>query len=277
MPETRFLSAGGHFFRLSGGDLIIPGKTDDSPGSIEATILAEKEGSEYNIDSTDFTLPGFKDAGLIEKYNGIYAVSVKKFHGGFVGSEPYITEDQKSELEKKLKTELLQRLQKNINKEKTKDFMLLKNSGRVVFKDSQTTFEENGTEGEITQGATIFGLLIGYEQLIEYIQNNYLDVPEGEEVSFWEDQSFDLALTHSDLFDYTTSNQASISIVGKPFFSWNVDVDQLKESLLSRDKLITENILKANNSIDTAEIKIRPFWRKTISDELDRIRVEIIE
>ncbi|MEK7628137.1 MAG: hypothetical protein AAB421_01825 [Patescibacteria group bacterium] len=89
IKNTRFESPQGLIFRIK-DSVIVPGKKENSPGTITAHVYAEQPGDKYNIKPTDrFTLPGLKGGtpGVFEK---VYARSSIAFSGGFVGSRPKV-------------------------------------------------------------------------------------------------------------------------------------------------------------------------------------------
>jgi hypothetical protein len=49
------------------------------PGAIEAEVIADQAGSDFNIDPTDFKIPGFSGGPKFDKF---YAKSSKSFSGG---------------------------------------------------------------------------------------------------------------------------------------------------------------------------------------------------
>lgn len=83
VATTRLETSDGKIFRLVKG-VTVPGtkKGDDDsavPGTIDAEVVADKAGDEYNIDPTTFTIPGLKGGPKFEK---ISASSEKAFVGG---------------------------------------------------------------------------------------------------------------------------------------------------------------------------------------------------
>jgi len=84
VATTRFLSKDGKLFRLI-KNVVVPGMiksgTETKPGAIEAEVVADEAGESFNIDPTDFTIPGFKDSGN-DKYTKFYAKSFKAMMGG---------------------------------------------------------------------------------------------------------------------------------------------------------------------------------------------------
>lgn len=78
VATTRFESPDGKVFRLSEG-VTVPGMNGTQPGAIEAQVIADQPGADYNISSTTFTIPGFKGSPKFEKFS---AKSNKAMAGG---------------------------------------------------------------------------------------------------------------------------------------------------------------------------------------------------
>jgi len=89
VATTRFLSEDGKLFRLV-NSIVVPGVTivgtESKPGAIEAEVVADEAGEEFNIGPTKFSIPGFQGSGN-EKYAKIYAKSFKVMAGGGTGEE----------------------------------------------------------------------------------------------------------------------------------------------------------------------------------------------
>ncbi|MEK7494409.1 MAG: hypothetical protein AAB615_00895, partial [Patescibacteria group bacterium] len=77
VATTRFETSDGKIFRLA-DSVTVPGMSGE-PGIVEASVIADQAGEEYNIDPTTFTIPGFKGSPKFEKFS---AKSVKKMQGG---------------------------------------------------------------------------------------------------------------------------------------------------------------------------------------------------
>lgn len=77
--NTRFESPDGRIYKLA-QSITVPGKKiinqQEIPGQIEAVVIAEEEGSQYNIDPTKFTIPAFKGGPKYEYFYGISTDSI---------------------------------------------------------------------------------------------------------------------------------------------------------------------------------------------------------
>jgi hypothetical protein len=85
VASTRLLSQDGKLFRLVSG-VTVPGMSESDgksePGAIEAAVIADQPGAEYNIGPSAFTVPGFQGSPKHAKFS---AKSVKIMAGGGTG------------------------------------------------------------------------------------------------------------------------------------------------------------------------------------------------
>ena len=99
LVATTRLETDGKIFRLTEG-VTVPGMTTTAgkqePGAIEASVVADQSGSEYNVGPSTFTIPGFKGS---PKYGKFSAKSVKAFTGGGEGGSDTLV-ISKADLEK---------------------------------------------------------------------------------------------------------------------------------------------------------------------------------
>ncbi|MCD5389891.1 MAG: hypothetical protein LR005_00665 [Candidatus Pacebacteria bacterium] len=271
-PFTRFKSVSGKVFKLDENGIIIPGKSSGKPGKIEVKIYAEKTGSDYNIDVTDFTIPGFKESGLTEKYNNIYALSLKKFSGGENGHHFVLNDKQKKDSQNILESDLKEILIKKLEREKTDKVLIIDNSVQIIFKEP--VFDKISDGYLVQQDAQIFAVFIEKKQLERYLKKTYLpDVNEEYiTISDFENISFNYA---GDEIDFDNLKSIKIDANFNTQFIWNIDNELVRESLLGLRKKDVPVILRELDEIQLANIDINPFWQKHISDRLDRIKINI--
>lgn len=99
VATTRFETPDGKIYRLTKG-VTVPGMADiggkETPGTIEAEVVADQAGEGYNIGASEFTIPGFKGSPKYQKFS---AKSSKPFVGGGSASEG-LTIVSKADLDK---------------------------------------------------------------------------------------------------------------------------------------------------------------------------------
>jgi len=125
IANTRFLSQDGKLFRLSSA-LTVPGAKVEAgkiiSSSIDANVVADQPGEEYNIGSSHFTIPGFKGTS---KYDKFYAESSEEMKGGYIGQAKIISQEDLDKVKSQL-TELAQiSLNEEFQSKFPKDFKIL--------------------------------------------------------------------------------------------------------------------------------------------------------
>jgi hypothetical protein len=88
VASTRLLAQNGKVFRLVSG-VTVPGMQTTSSGivsgSVEAAVIADQSGAEYNIGPSDFSIPGFSGSPKYEKFSAVSSGAM--IGGGSNGSE----------------------------------------------------------------------------------------------------------------------------------------------------------------------------------------------
>ncbi|MGB0925210.1 MAG: hypothetical protein ACPGTS_00705 [Minisyncoccia bacterium] len=275
-PETRFKSVSGKVFKLGKDGVVIPGKSGDTPGQIEARVYAAEPGPEYNIDVTDFTVPGFQESNLKAKYAGIYGLSVKKFKGGFIGNRPVLSDTERDAAATQLQADLKELLLKRLDAEKTNKVLLVDKSIQLRFDVPELEPLPDG-KTQITQNAQIFALLVEKTQLEKYLQKTY--IPESHKGQVYLSNFETISFTNPDTADIDFENLKKIplSIDIQAKFIWNIDTDLLAESLHALDFDQGRTMLREFDEIESAKIQVQPFWQKHISPKIDNIDVQIID
>jgi len=123
---TRFASPEGKIFRLS-GQIIVPGAQIANgkiiPASIDAGLVADKPGSDYNIGPVSrLVIPGFKGT---PKYDGFYGEIKEQLQGGFVGKKAVPTADDITKAKSKAADILKTSLQSSFLTSYPRDFKIL--------------------------------------------------------------------------------------------------------------------------------------------------------
>ena len=276
LPATRFETAGGKVFSLGDEEVIIPGKVGEAPGSITVTLYAAEAGSDYNIAPSDFTIPGFRELGLDDKYNGIYATSTTLFEGGFIGTEPYITEEELAARTSELETQLKDRLALRLGKEKTENLTLIRGSETFLLDEPMSVFDASGSAGLVTQRGTIVSLGLAtkdlYTAAVAIVSEEDATNP-GSVID-----ARDLVINYrGPAIDYDRLNQITASVSGTPLFAWNPDEEHVARELSGRALSELSMTFDHLATIDRAVVSVTPLWRTTLPDTLEDIEVVIEE
>lgn len=271
-PYTRFRSVSGKLFKLDEKMVIIPGKSADGPGEIEVSIYADQTGPEYNIDVTDFSIPGFKESGLTDKYNNIYALSLKKFSGGENGYQFVLSDKQKKETQNILESELKETLIKKLEREKTDKIILVDNSVQILFKEP--LFKKVSEGYLVEQKTQIFAVFIEKKQLEKFLKKTYLPKVDEKEIVLSDFKNISFNYTGGEI-DFNHLKSIKINALLNTKFIWNIDTKLVAESLQGLGKKDISTILRELDEIESAIIHIHPFWQNHVSDNLNRIDIKL--
>lgn len=275
ITNTRFESADGLIFRIKDAT-IVPGYTKDDagqivPGVITATVFADQPGEKYNLAPGRFTVPGFKGEPEFDK---IYAESTEAFSGGFEGQRFIIAEDDTKTAEQALRTELRNSLLERIGSEKPAGFAVFNDAvtfsyetlPAVAYGDNLATLKE-----KVTMRLPIFK----DEDFASYIAKATIPGYDGAPVRIADTSVLtfafkDATTTASDL---STIPSFEFTLAGRPQIIWTYDAEKFKSDLVSKSKTALPVVLGAYPGIESAEAKIRPFWKSKFPLQISKITI----
>jgi hypothetical protein len=155
VATTRFEGPDNKIFRLVVG-VTVPGTeivgSEIKPGAIEAEVVADQSGEEYNIEAASFTIPGFKSSGG-DKYAKIYAKSFNSMTGGGQGSQESLAltdadvEVAKEKIEQEAKLQINQKLKDSIEE----GYVFLDDAIRIDY----SNYTLSNSSGDVTDNFSI--------------------------------------------------------------------------------------------------------------------------
>jgi len=268
VANTRFETPDGKIYRIQ-DPLIVPGQQQAAdgttiPGSIEARVYADQPGDVYNIDLTDFTIPGFAGG---PRFDHFYARSKTPMTGGFVGTKLVADEASIATAQETLRAQLRADLLTEARAQKPADYLLY--DGAALF--SYTTKEGASSDGEqvtITEQATLHAALFQEEELASYVaRQSIAGFEEGERVLIENPEELNLTVLHESSFGGFTEPTVSFTLTGPADFVWLYDAGALAQDLTGRSKEALQTILSGYPGIERAEVIIRPFWQDTFPED----------
>jgi len=274
-PETRFETPDGKIYKLGKSGITIPGKKSDTePGSIEVTVYADKGGEDYNIGLTDFTIPGFKEANAMDRYNNIYALSKTAMTGGFSGEKGIITEHDRKRAENELKSRLMEKLVSAIERQKTKDFLLVPDS--IAFSFNKIAEGQEGENITLNQEGIAVAVLINKLDLADFLSKRIFIEEQGDGIVIEDTKKIILKpkqnYTSQELANLKTIN---LQVTGKILALWSINEEKMKEKILGLAREFIYDQAKENPGIDIMKVVIRPPWRSRASESLDKIKIKL--
>jgi hypothetical protein len=278
IKNTRFQTPDGKIFRI-GQQIVVPGaKTvngKQSPGSIEVSVTADESGPGYNIEPTNFTIPGFKGTPRYEKF---YAKSTEQMSGGAEGKVKIVSDadvrQARENLTKVLREKLLREAQ-----EKLPDNLILfpdavfytftnvlDNSVLATEKDVKFTLK--GTLDAVLFDADILGNKIARERFV---------VAKDEKITVLNVSDISFAWKIPTSAPPKEGESASFLLTGSAKAVWGVDINLVKTTLAGKNKTDFSLLLKPFTGLESSRADVTPFWRKVFPKDTNKIYVNIIE
>ncbi len=267
VATTRFLSENGKIFRLV-KSAVVPGTTniggEMKPGAIEADVIADEAGEDYNIEPATFTIPGFQGSGT-EKYSKFYAKSFKKMSGGGSVSETVktISSSDISGAKSKLAGELAQALRQKMKEEAGGDMIILDDA----LNTSDAAYILSAAEGEAADNFTVTvkmkaGAVAFSGQDLKSVIGAII-ARAGDGKNDIEQESLSLEFGKSDA-DFSSGN-ILIRVNAQGTIKPNIDLENLKKGILGKSESDFKAYLETYPEIERVEIN---YWPPFISGKI---------
>jgi len=262
VKNTRFESPEGLIFRID-TSVVVPGKTDSGPGSIEVEVYADGVGEEYNIGPTDFTVPGFKG---LPQYDSFTAKSNSGMNGGFIGTRSVVKESDVEDTLKILQEELKTTLKDKADAQIDQDHVLIYDLSSFVFEVLPR--DDSGKEVKIKVKGTLVATVFSVTEFSKAVAEQSLKTfnPE-DEVRIADISALTIESTSGEV------DEIILNIDGNANFIWQTDTESLKQDLKGMTRKDLKTILQKYQGITRAEAVIKPFWKKEFPENVDKITI----
>ncbi len=272
VATTRFESSGGKVFRIE-QNIIVPGaKIEEGKivaSSIEMEVVADQPGTNYNIEPTNFTIPGFKGTA---KYAGFYAQSKEGMTGGYTGKVSVVSAKDLEEAEENLTEELKNEVKQTLQSQIPTDLKLIE--GGLKEKITEISTVDEGTETDnfnIEMSALVQALFFQEEDLKTLIDLNLISQVEENKTPLSESQQIDYGEIIIDWVD----GEATFNLHIEEEVVWQIDVVALKKDLAGQSEIEVRKYLANQPEIEKAKVTFWPFWVKKIPVQEKKIEIEI--
>lgn len=273
IEETRFETPDGKIYKTGKGTTtIVPGITNGKPGQVQVKVYAAEAGDIYNKEPSDFTIPGFKGT---PKYTKLYARSVGPITGGFVGTRASLPADEQQRLTTDIGGELGDRLKAEALLQKTDEFIILDQASKVSIADPKVvSSNENPLQATLSVTGTFSTILVNKKEFARELASQLLPGYQGEPISIKniEDLTFSVVIPEGQ--DLSSLETLSVMITGEPLFIYTVSENELVKELQNLKRKQLPNVLAHYDSIDSAKLIIKPFWRTTAPGDADSIKIK---
>jgi hypothetical protein len=281
ISTTRLESPDGKIFRLT-KNIVIPGTTvvDGSvkPGAIEAEVIADQLGDDFNIEPTKFSIPGFSGSPKFDKF---YAKSSIAFMGGSSeggsGMATIISQQDIDNAKSKTENSIRSALNEKIKNELKQGEIALPQAEKITIIKSETAAKIGDVADSFvyTVEASTRALIFSEDDIkkitgdriaedSDVFHNGRYDISKIEYISI--DPNFD---------DSTMDLKVNSEVTIIP----DIDVEQIKKEILGKNPNQLQEILTRYPAIKSINLEFGPTFISKfisrISQYSQRVFVEI--
>ena len=272
VANTRFETPAGLIYRIS-APVTVPGQKEQNgqtvPGQIVVTVTAEEAGDDYNLENSDFTIPGFEGT---PRFEGFYARTVSPLTGGFIGQMKTVADSDRENAETTLREEL-ETLELDSSELEIPDTHIALPGG--VF----STFNTEQTSGEgnnviITGRMQVSALIFNKSKLASYLAGRYVSDYNNEPVKLKTYDTVQMTiLEESSAISGPNLSSIEVDLKGNAHIIWTIDEDNLKNVIAGKTKNSYTLAIADFPSILGIQLKFMPPWASTIPMNTDKITV----
>lgn len=273
VATTRFLSKEGKLFRLVKG-ITVPGMIGSNPGSVEADVIADQPGEDFNIEPTDFKIPGFEQSPKYEKF---YAKSTLAMSGGGAGGSnsggiAIISQGDLDNAKKTEETKLKDQLEDAVKSEIGTGYVLLPDASEKIITESvaSSRLNEAASSFNFKSSGKIKAIVFSEKDLRKLAGDIYNEANKEKSVSDYSLIKIIYGASSVDLNSGTLSLKANIEVTVDANINW----EDFKKKLLGKDESQIKEIMKEYPQIEKINID---FWPEFMSQKIPQYekRVEL--
>lgn len=272
--NTRFQTPEGLVYRIQ-ESVTVPGKnTDGTPGSIEAKVFADETGESHNIGLSDFTIPGFKEGGDLERFQKFYARSKTPMTGGFSGTVPVASEADTDAAVTALEAELTEALATDAGTSLPEGFVVIPDSGSYTFETLPNEAGADSGSVVITVRGESHLLAVNSTDVARDAASERIQGYTGEPVAFVDPTTLSFSIVDAST-DIVSATSTQIRVSGLSTLVWTFDTDDLASRLAGISRADTDEVFRDYQGIERADVVVKPFWKRSLPDTIEEITIEV--
>ncbi len=274
IKNTRFISAEGKLFRTT-EKIIVPGGRYDKgklqPGYIDANVIADQPGENYNIGPSTFSIPGFVGT---PKYTAFYGKSSVAMSGGFLGEASQVLKEDLDKAKKTLSDKAVQEGKISLKNKIPDGFVLL---------DEAIYSEITEATSSLLAGAKAKTFTYQVKAKLEAIAFEKSDLENLSKEIVLSNFSLGKKIQEGSLsivYNFDSSDIKIGKLVLNASFSSKIysgiDENSLAQTLAGESLAKAQEILTAQPEITKVQIKSWPFWTDIVPEDPQKISVKLI-
>jgi cell division protein FtsL len=270
IATTRFISTDGKLFRLV-KSATVPGMTGNNPGSVEASVIADQPGEEYNIDPADFKIPGFEGS---PKYDKFYAKSASAMTGGGSGGANDITIVSQSDLDaakKDTEAKMKDQLESDIKAEMGAGYVFIPEASEETISNSSPSVRLNEVANDFNYSVSgkIKAFVFSENDVKKIAGDSYNETNKEKTIKDYSLIKINYGASSADF----NSGTISLKINAEIPVDYNTDWNEFKKNILGKNDDQIKEVLKSYPQIEKLNIE---FWPKFMSQKIPQYEKRVI-
>lgn len=269
VEKTRFLAPDGKLFRITKRITVPGGKMVDGklvPGSILAEALADQPGSEYNIEPTHFTIPGFQGTPRYEKF---YGISREPFLGGAIGKSKFVKDEDIRKAEEDVAKQVFEELKTWVSQSLPETVRLIEGASKIDVKRLEPSAKAGDAVEKFTVKVTADITALVFDEV--HVRDKAKEALPRVEKFFLPV----LNVSYKPIDAVFKTGILKVRAEGNVNAAESIDALGLKQSLMGKNEAGVKREILTVSGIKEARVKFWPFWVKKMPKNVSRIRLVI--
>jgi len=269
---TRLSTTDDKIFRTM-SDVTIPGKNGNTPGQVTVKVQADREGVEYNIGATKFTIPGLK---ATPKFKDFYAESSSTMKGGASGNESQVSDADLQKAITDIKQKLIESVQDRIGTDAPEGFSFNKDT-LVLTTNKMSKISEDETTATYTQSATGTTLFFKRDEIVKRILEKQFSNNNAKPIVKVLDTTKLVIGVSNQAEALNDNSQVSLTVTGPAPAIFYPNKQEILEYYAGRSTSEFNDVTKKFQFVESAKRVIYPFWNTRFPSNISKITVNFEE
>ncbi|MEK9184949.1 MAG: baseplate J/gp47 family protein [Patescibacteria group bacterium] len=265
--NTRFENTEGKIYRIQKTITI------SANGSTTAMVYADQAGSDYNMSLSDLTgdfkIPGFKGS---PKYTLFFARLKNDIKGGQNGMILVPDDKTLQDIRVIIDSELKETVLKEAFVQKPDNFVLFDNAYSIEYESLPISSAVEG-KVKVREKAILYAVLFNKKDIESKISPKLSQNIDKDEVVAENLESLKFTVKNKDV-SFKNSGNLLFSLKGQLSMIWQFSEDKLKKDLAGKSSNYITTALTNYPGIKSAEVSIRPFWKRSFPVNENKIIIE---
>ncbi len=268
---THFLSDGGKYF-VSLAKVVIPASKGGVAGSVNVAVQAEESGTQYNIGTSKFSVPGLSGTSY---YYGIWGESKTAMTGGYTGNVKKVTKDDIVSAKDVVTKKLLDDAETSLRAKISKDEVLLDGALVKNVTDANADVKEGAVADTFneTVKVTVTALVFKKDDLQKFAKLDAASkLPDNKNLL---EKSLDIKYAADSVDAKVGTAKITLNVSAASYYF--IDTVAVTDSLSQKSASQIQDAITSQYQGGVLEVKVNfwPFWVHTSPKDKNKIKVEL--